>query len=159
MKIDIKWDKPIVLRDGSRFNRIYHSESKLKKIPAKPGVYVFARRHGRNVYPLYIGQAGNLRSRVDGQFNNLRLMMGLKNVEAGRRILLVGRLILHRGQRMKKVLDVVESALIKRALADGHDLINQQGTKTRVHVIRSKGNNWSRQIAPLAILIERRRSA
>lgn len=108
-------------------------------------MYVFARRHGKIVAPLYVSQAKRLRGLIEGQFNNLRLMTGLKQAQAGRRVLLVGRLILHRGQQKKKVVDIVESRLIKRALADGHDLINQHGTKTKVHTIKSKGNSSSRQ--------------
>lgn len=136
-------------------NQIYCCAG-LERLSGEPGVYVFARKHGRSIAPLYIGQARKLRSRIEGQLNNLRLMVGVKNAQAGRRILLVGRLTLHRGQRKKKVMDIVESALIKRALAEGHDLLNQQGTKTKVHIIRSKGNSSSRQIAPLTILVERR---
>ena len=152
MKIDLKWDKLIRLRKKGEF----YDCAGLERFSGDAGVYVFARRHGKNVSPLYIGQAKNLRSRIDGQFNNLRLMTGVKEAQVGRRILLVGRLVLHRGQQMKKVLDIVESALIKRALAEGHDLINQHGTKTKVHTIRSKGNSASRQIAPLTILVERK---
>ena len=81
--------------------------------------------------------------------------MGLKQAQAGRRILLIARLILHPGQQKKKVLDIVEFALIKHALAEGHDLLNQQGTRTKVHDIRSKGNASSRQIAPLTMFVER----
>jgi hypothetical protein len=152
MKIDLKWDKPIRLRKKGQF----YNCSGLERFSREAGVYVFARRHGKNVAPLYIGQAKNLRSRIDGQFNNLRLMTGVKQAQTGRRILLVGRLILHSGQQMKKVLDIVESTLIKRALAEGHDLINQHGTKAKVHKIKSKGNSSSRQIAPLIILVERK---
>lgn len=154
MRIDLKWDKPLRLRDGSGANRIYTCAD-LDSIPNKAGVYVFARRYAGIVAPLYIGQALRLRTRVDQQLNNVRLMMGLKNAPTGRRVLLVGRLKLHRGQQRNKVLDIVESALIKRALAQGSDLLNQQGTKTKVHSIRSKGNNASRQLAPLVILVER----
>jgi len=84
-------------------------------------------------------------------------MVGLQHAPNGRRILLVGRVSLHRGQQKAKVLDIVESALIKHALAQGHDLLNQQGTKTKVHAIKSKGNHTSRQVAPLKMLVERRR--
>lgn len=83
-------------------------------------------------------------------------MMGIKNAPSGRRILFVARLYLKRGQQMGKVLDIVESALIKNAISQGHDLLNQQGTKTKVHVIRSKGNNSSRQLAPLTMFAERK---
>jgi hypothetical protein len=57
---------------------------------------------------------------------------------------------------MSKVLDIVESALIKNALAQGHDLLNQYGKKEKVHVIRSRGNSSSRQIAPLTMFAERK---
>jgi len=155
MKIALKWEKPFRLRDGSRQNQIYLCPN-FERLSRKPGVYVFARKFGKGVVPLYIGQASKLRGRIEGQFNNLRLMMGIKNARAGRRILLVARLYLKRGQQMSKVLDIVESALIKNALAQGHDLLNQQGTKTKVHVITSKGNSSSRQVAPLTMLAEKK---
>lgn len=154
MKIDLKWDKPIRLRDGARHNQLYHCGD-LSRFPRKPGIYVFARRFGGKVYPLYIGQASKLRYRIDGQLNNLRLMMGIKGAPAGRRILLLAHLNLKRGQQMSKVLDTVESALIKHALVQGHDLLNQQGTKTSVHTIKSKGNGASRQVAPLTMYVEK----
>jgi hypothetical protein len=154
VKIDLKWDKPIRLRDGSRANLIYFCVG-LERVANKAGVYIFARRFGKSVAPLYVGQALRLRNRIEQQFNNAHLMMGLKQARAGRRILLIARLIAHPGQQKKKVLGIVESALIKRALADGHDLLNQQGTKTKVHAIKSKGNSSSRQVVPLTMFIER----
>jgi hypothetical protein len=138
-------------------NQIYRCGS-LERIPRKPGVYVFARKFGKTVIPLYVGQASKLRGRIEGQFNNLKLMMGLKSAPSGRRILLVARLSLKPGQQMSKVLDIVESAIIKNALAQGHDLLNQHGTKTKVHTISSKGNSSSRQIAPLKMFAERKNS-
>jgi hypothetical protein len=155
MKISLKWEKPLRLKDGARLNQIYYCRE-CSRLSRKPGLYVFARKFGKTVVPLYIGQASKLRGRIEGQFNNVRLMMGIKQAHAGRRILIVARLYLKRGQQMSKVLDIVESALIKNALAQGHDLLNQQGTKTKVHVIRSQGNSSSRQIAPLTMFAERR---
>jgi len=155
VKISLKWGKPIRLKDGARLNQIYHCRG-IEQFPSKPGVYVFARKFGKNIAPLYVGQASKLRGRIEGQFNNLRLMMGIKNAQAGHRILLIARLYLKRGQRMSKVLDIVESALIKNALTQGHDLLNQQGTRTKVHVIRSEGNSSSRQVAPLTMFAERK---
>ncbi|OFV95683.1 MAG: hypothetical protein A3H28_15495 [Acidobacteria bacterium RIFCSPLOWO2_02_FULL_61_28] len=96
-----------------------------------------------------------LRQRIESQFDSLKLMKGLRSARNGTRLLLTGILRLHPGQRQGKVLNIVESALIKRALADGHDLLNQQGTKTKVHVIKSKGNTASRQIVPLKMFVER----
>jgi hypothetical protein len=107
------------LKDGSRQNRIYYCRG-IEHFSRKPRVYVFARNFGKNVFPLYVGQASK-RSRIEGQFNNLRLMIGIKNAQAG-------RLYLKRGQRMGKALDIVKSVLNKNALVQGHDLLNQQGT-------------------------------
>ena len=156
MRIDLKWDKPVRLKDGATLNQVYCCPT-LDRISNKAGVYVFARTFGKLVVPLYVGQAGRLRKRIEQQFrNNVRLMIGLKQADIGRRILLVGRLRLHPGQQKKKVLDIVEASLIKHALAQGYDLLNQQGTKTKVHVIKSQGNHSSKQIAPLTMLVERK---
>jgi len=84
------------LKDGSKTNQIYCCAG-LERLSGKPGVYIFARKFGKIVFPLYVGQAKSLRSRIEGQFNNLRLMVGIKNAQNGRRILLIGRLSLHRG--------------------------------------------------------------
>jgi hypothetical protein len=157
VKISLKWDKPIRLKDGSKLNQIYHCAG-LDRFSGKPGVYVFARKYGKSVVPLYVGQASRLRGRIEGQFNNLKLMMGIKKAHAGHRILLIARVYLKPGQRMSKVLDIVESAIIKNARAQGHDLLNQQGTKTSVHAISSKGNTSSRQVAPRMMFAEKRSS-
>jgi hypothetical protein len=81
--------------------------------------------------------------------------MGIRSAQSGDRILLVGRLKLNKGQQMKKVLDIVESALIKHALSAGHEILNSQGAKTKVHVIRSTGNTSSRQVAHLTMNVAR----
>lgn len=156
MKIDLKWDKPIRLRDGSRVKQIYQCKG-LERVPNKPGIYIFARSFGKHVAPLYIGQALRLKDRIYGQFNNLHLMLGLQQAETGHRFLIVARLKLHPGQQKERVLNIVESAFIKHALSEGHDLLNQQGTKTHVHAIRSKGSNLSRKFAPRAMYVERKR--
>lgn len=152
MRIDLTWEKPVRLK---KVNQIYDCPG-LARISNKAGVYVFARTFGTLVVPLYIGQAKWLKSRITQQLNNLRLMTSIMQADIGRRILLVARVKLHRGQQKKKVLDIVESSLIKHALAQGHDLLNKQGVKTRVHTIKSKGNHSSKQVAPLTMLVERK---
>jgi hypothetical protein len=156
VKISVTWDKPIHLKDGAKFNQVYYCPS-LDRISNKAGVYVFARSFGAVVAPLYVGQASRLRNRIGQHFkNNVRLMISLKQADIGHRILLVGRLKLGRGQQKKKVLDIVESSLIKHALTQGYVLLNKQGVKTRVHTIKSKGNHSSKQVAPLTMLVERK---
>jgi hypothetical protein len=156
LKIELKWDKPIRLKKDSRQDQIFVIR-RMDRIPNKPGVYVFARAFGQSIAPLYVGQASKLRNRIKGHLQgNVRLMMGIKKAQAGQRILLVASLKLHPGQREEKVLEIVEKALIKYALAAGYELLNKQGVKTRVHVIKSKGNTSSKQIAPLRMLAEKK---
>jgi hypothetical protein len=61
LKIDLKWDKPIRLKDGSKENLNYSVKDGLESISTKPGVYVFARTYNVQIAPLYIGQASKLR--------------------------------------------------------------------------------------------------
>lgn len=158
MHIDLKWDKPIRLKDGSKWNQIYViPKPKFDRIPNKPGVYVFARAFGQSVAPLYVGQASRLRNRIKSHLKgSVQLMVGIKRSQHGHRILLFGRLKLHPGQQQKKVLKIVEKALIKHALAEGYELLNKQGVKAKVHVIKSKGNTASKHVAPLRMLAEKK---
>lgn len=157
MQIELKWSKPIRLRDGSADNMIYTCD-RIASFPEGPGVYIFARRHGDSVSPLYVGRAKNLAGRLHQQFNNAKLMKGIENAPAGQRLLLLARARLKRGQRVDRVLKVVESALIEYSLAGGHDLLNKQGTKTKVHELRFRGNRTSRKLCPLKMNVRRRRT-
>lgn len=145
MDIQIAWRQPLELKDGSRQGLIYALD--LDEVPGTPGVYVFARRFGQTVTPLYIGQAQDLRRRVKQQLEmNVRLMKGLEAAEAGARVLLLGVIQFRPGQQVEKVLEVVESAIIQYALAQGHEILNKQGKHRPSHLIRSQGNQWSQQI-------------
>jgi hypothetical protein len=147
MDIRVVWQQPISLIDGDGQGMIYALGP--GAIPDRPGVYVFARQHGETVSPLYIGQALNLAKRVPQQLNNVRLMLGIQNAPTGERILLVGEVALRRGQRSRRVLEVVENALIERALGNEYELLNKQGTRTPVHAISFEGNRASRHVSPL----------
>ena len=147
MNIQIDWLQPFDLLDGHRDGLIYgiHNED---QIPDSPGVYVFARVHGRAVSPLYIGRAANLCRRIGQQLNNLRLMRGIEQAPSGTRTLHVGELMLRPGQRLSSVLKVTESALINAALAEGFEILNISGTNTLVHTIGSKGSREAREWLP-----------
>jgi hypothetical protein len=138
MDISVRWSKPMQLKDGRKQNLIY-SLDELNMISEKAGIYVFARRFGNTMIPLYIGQALNLRRRIEQQLNNVQLMMGVKNALSGKRLLLLTKLELLPGQNKSKVLNIVEHALIKSALGLGYEIININGTQTRVHRIKSNG--------------------
>ena len=155
MEIEIDWSDPIELQDGSKELLIYKCPS-LGDVPDAPGIYVFARRHGESISPLYIGQAQSVRRRIEQQLNNTRLMKGIEAAESGARVLLIAQLLLKGGQTADRVLDVAESAVVEYTLAQGHSLLNKQGTKQPVHTIHSRGNIWSRQIVPVTLQIRQR---
>lgn len=138
MKLNIDWIRPISLRDASRENMIYNVD--LQRIPNTAGIYVFGRRWGNQFEALYVGKANNIRNRVKGQLNNLRVMQHLKNAKTGKRIILTGEIITKPGQQLAKCLQIVERALIRYFLSEGHDLVNMQGTRLRRHELLSSGN-------------------
>lgn len=154
MKIHLKWEKPVRLRDGAKQYMIYYS-TKLDRLPNAPGIYVFARQFANAMIPLYVGKAGRLKNRVEQQLGHLKLMKKIESSPNGRRFLLVARVDFLPGQQERKVLTIVERALIKHALAQGHQLLNHQETKTKVHAIRSTGNKSFKSFANALMLVER----
>jgi hypothetical protein len=152
MILGIEWSRPLQLRDGSRENLIYTAT--LDKIPEVAGIYIFGRRYAKNFEALYIGQATNIRGRVKGQFNNLKLMQHLKNARNGKRIVLAGHFKAKPGQKLKKCLDLAELAVIRHFLSEGHDLVNKQGVRLRGHEVESTGNHPKRYF-PRSIYLQR----
>lgn len=152
MKISVEWGRPLVLRDGSKQNLIYVVD--VGKLPDNPGVYVFARRWGKSIEALYVGKATNIRGRVKVQFNNLRLMQHLKQAKAGKRVLLFGRAITKQGQKIDKVTSLLEQALIRHFLSEGHDLVNIQGVRIRRHEVNSDGHQ-PKKFIPRCMFLEK----
>jgi hypothetical protein len=137
MELDIFWHAPIDLRDDD--DLILTCE--LDKLPEEPGVYAFCRTFGDKIEPLYIGRASNLRGRIQGHFkSSVKLMKKIKDAKNGQKVVVTGELRTKSGQNADKALVIVETALIKHAMAEGHDLLNVAGTKTPVHTINSSGN-------------------
>lgn len=139
MNLHVEWGKPVQLKDASDDNMIYALE--LAKVTSVSGVYIFGRRWGGQFEALYVGKAGNVRSRINGHLNNLRLMQHLRNAKTGTRFLLAGRLLTKQGQQMGKSLALTERALIRYFLSEGHDLVNKQGTRLRRHELLSSGKH------------------
>lgn len=154
MKIAVEWERPLRLRDGKREGLIYTVN--LDKLPRAPGIYVFGRRFGKSFEALYVGKANRIRGRVKSQLNQVRLMQHLKNANAGRRLVLAGKVITRPGQRLAKVLRLMERALIRHFLAEGHDLVNKQGTLIRRHEISSSGKQ-PKHFIPRVTYLERAR--
>lgn len=142
MKLHVEWSRPISLRDARHQNMIYGIE--LEKLPATAGVYIFGRRFSKAFEALYVRQAGDIRDRVKGQLNNLHLMQHIKNARNGKRILLAGRFVRRPGQQPKKCLSLIEQALIRYFLSEGHNLVNKQGTRLYHHKIASAGRHPKR---------------
>jgi hypothetical protein len=142
MKLHVEWGRPVQLKDASKDNMIYSLA--LEKITNGAGVYMFGRKWGSQFEVLYVGKAGNVRGRVKGHLNNLRLMQHLHNAKTGRRIVIAGRLLTRPGQQMTKSLSLTERALIRYFLSEGHDLVNKQGTRLWRHELESSGNHPKR---------------
>ena len=154
MKISVEWGRPLALRGVSRQNLMYVVD--FDKVPDSTGVYVFGRRWGKNIEALYVGKATNIRGRVKGQFNNLRLMQHLKQAKAGKRVLLFGKAITKPGQKIDKVISLLERALIRHFLSEGHDLVNRQGARIRRHEVNSDGYQ-PKKFIPRRMFLEKTR--
>ena len=152
MKLALEWGKPIVLRDASRDENLIYTLDDARVTDAS-GVYVFGRRFSGTFEALYVGQAQNIRGRVRGHIkNNLSLMLHLKKAKNGKRILLYGRFVAKPGQQEEKCLRLLERALLRHFLSEGHDLVNKQGARLRRHEITSKN---PRKILPRLMFVDR----
>ena len=116
----------------------------LDEVPKSSGIYVFGRVHTKKFEALYVGRANNIRARVKTQFNNLKLMHHLDKAKTGVRILLAGSFVRKSGQRDGICLPLLERALIRYFVAEGHDLVNIQGKRLRQHTVLSTGKHPKR---------------
>jgi len=140
LNLEVFWHKPYRLADASKDGLIY-SCPEIDQVPGAAGVYYFARKFGGGFVPLYIGQAIDIRKRLWQHFEaNVRLMRSIQEAKNGARFVVVGQWNSHPGQQKKKALDLIESALIKAALAEGYELFNHNGTRTPTHTISLYGN-------------------
>lgn len=140
MKLYLEWRSPMTLKDGSAENLIYTFDR--DRLPKVPGVYIFGRVQKNGGFEaLYVGKADNLQGRVWGQRKNLPLMMHLKNTAKGERRVRVGVFKARPGQSSTKCLRIIERALIRYFLSEGHDLVNKAGTRLQRHEIASDGKH------------------
>jgi hypothetical protein len=145
LNIEAHWQRPIELK-LARTSAIY--ECDLDALPDGAGVYVFGRKHGGSIAPLYIGRTLNLRRRIEQQLNSVKLMMRIRGSQSGARLLVYCEPRLKQRQKVLSVIRIIESALISHALAANYELLQKQGTKTPNHMISFTGNRTSEQIAP-----------
>jgi len=153
LKLRLSWSKPSRLRDGSHDGLVYKVDDKV--LPEDPGIYVFARTHGQSFEALYVGKATSLRGRVRSQLaNNVKLVRHLEKANAGHRVVVCGALRLKPGQKLKKALGVAEGAFIRYYLAQGHDLVNEQGMKIRRHEVLSSRPDLKKHL-PRSLYVEK----
>jgi hypothetical protein len=151
MKLQLEWGRPILLRDAGREENLLYTFD-YSKLPEVAGVYVLGRRYSRKFEALYVGKAGAIRGRARGQLKNLPLMLHLKKAKSGQRIILAARFICKPGQQEEKCLALLERALIRYFLSEGHDLVNKQGARLRRHEITSKK---PRRLVPRLMFVDR----
>jgi len=152
MKLKIFWNKPMPMKKERNEVQIYSCN--LDKIPNIPGIYIFARYYGRKYCALYIGQSKNLRGRVKGHLNNLKLMKYLEKAKSGKRVIITGSAMTKKGPKLDKALKILERAFIRHFLAEDHALVNRQGVRIRSHEILSDGH-IKKSFIPSSIYLEK----
>jgi hypothetical protein len=152
MELRLEWGRPVKMKHAGKNSIGYNVD--LAKITNRAGVYIFGRRYGSQFEALYVGKSGNLRKRVRGHLNNLKLTQHLRNASSGRRLVLAARLLAKPGQRLSKCMALAERALIRHFLSEGDDLVNMQGTRIRRHQLASSGKHPKRYF-PGVIFLEK----
>jgi len=154
LNFEAHWEQPVQLIDGSEHGLIYYADG-IEDLPTSPGAYVFARVHGDNVYPLYVGETTNIRSRLKSHFKtSVELMNSIKGAPTGKRIFLYCTIKTSSAKKRDAMLALLQRALIEHALSKGHELFNRQGTKIKAHTIRFTGNRTSEQTAPRTMYVK-----
>ena len=153
MQISATWSKSVPLKKCKPGGLIY--ELDVEQLPVDPGVYVFGRKHGSSVVPIYIGETLSIRSRIKNHLNSLPLMRALENAPTGARFLIYCTFATKSHERAKKHIQIVERALIAHVQGEGHVLFNKKGTKLPTDAISFLGNRTSEAIAPRVMLVKR----
>lgn len=146
MIIEASWSDPIRLKKSQSsglFNQI-----NLELLPAEPGVYVFARKYGKRLIPIYIGETLSIYHRIKTHMNSIALMTAIKNTSNGARVLIYCTVSTANRDKAKKHIKIIENALIIHAQSEGHELFNKMGMKRPTDSILFSGNTLSKSIAP-----------
>jgi hypothetical protein len=113
------------------------------------------RGWGKGFEALYVGKARNIRQRIKGQLNNLRLMQHLKGAKTGRRVVVAGSVVTRPGQQIDRCLAIAERAFIRHFLSDGDNLVNISGATLRQHEVEStRRPGW---FVPQVVFLEKTR--
>jgi len=144
----LSWHTPQVLK-------AYPYQPDLAAIPKSPGVYVFYRKYGaRSFQVFYVGKAQNLRSRLKGQINNLKLMNGIQKAPNGTRCLAYAEIVLKPGQKAESAIRAAEKILIRHFVEEGHELLNIQGIKIRIQKLTNDRPSPLNKLIPLRTQVD-----
>ena len=72
--------------------------------------------------------------------------MGIKNSGRGNKMLICCTVKPKSGQKLDKIVGILEKNLIKYAFSEGHELLNIQGAKIHFHEISFTGNRTSESL-------------
>lgn len=134
--------------------KAYPYSPDLDLIPKSAGIYIFYRKYGASVEVFYVGKALNLRSRLKGQLNNLKLMNSIKSASKGAKMLCYGEIKLKRGQNADSAVRAAEKLLIRHFVEEGHELFNIQGVKLRVQTLTNERPSALNKLVPLQTQVE-----
>jgi len=143
----LRWHQPQSLKS-------YPYAPDLDVIPKSPGIYVFYRKHGASFQVFYVGKTLNLRKRLKGQLNNLKLMNGIMSAANGERLLAYGEVALKTGQKADPAIRAAEKLLIRHFVDDGHELLNIQGVKIRLQTLCNERPADLKKLLPVRTQIE-----
>jgi len=151
----MQWRKPVQLTWNSAKNDYTADDKKLMEISDTPGIYIFAKKHGKSFTPIYVGYSAKLRNRIIKQLNNHKLMVAVGNAGNGSRWVLVAQPKRKPGQTTSTVAKRMESFLIRKFQADGWELLNEKGVRRSVKTVRWIDSTEFRALVPLQTQIEK----
>jgi hypothetical protein len=151
--IRIEWQQPIQL---TKFKKIIVDEKDLPEtIEQRAGVYLFSRKHGKRYLPFYIGETLDIRGRLKGHLNWVKLVdvlrgmnIGNKQIKQGDRYFHYGYIITKPSQDKKKCIQIAQRHLIREAMSQKLPLLNIQLTAFPTHTLEYVGTKKSRAVFP-----------
>jgi hypothetical protein len=116
------WHTPIELKITRTPSIVFCGD--IDAVPAKAGMYVFARRDHDRLIPLYVGLARSLRRRLKDHLRSERMITGLRVARGGKRMFVYATFQSADPALAARLLGSFERALIRRALKVGGAPLN-----------------------------------
>jgi hypothetical protein len=146
MEIDMTWYPPLPLSGGNPADLRYTVDG-IEAWEDCPGVYMFCRKDGESLIPMYIGRSKNMYHRIRAHLATTTLMRRIDNGAKGKRVLMLGEYRPKSGQSSATALAIVEQALMALAFAEGYAVLNTAGTKTPTPAVTCSGFRRAKQVS------------